>query len=94
MKATTPFMPMRIPGVAIPCSASSEAMTEKAVPTRTVRLSRTPGAGDREGQRRERGCERGQADAAEVNLAAEVSVLVRQRIDQGEWKRGNDDAES
>ena len=40
VKATTPFMPIRTPGVAMPCSARSAAMTENAVPTRIVRLSR------------------------------------------------------
>ncbi len=36
---TTPLSPIRIPGVAIPCRASSAAITEKAVPIRTVRPS-------------------------------------------------------
>ena len=36
---TTPFCPTRIPGVAGPWSASSAAITAKALPTRTVRTS-------------------------------------------------------
>ena len=37
---TTPLSPKIRPGVAIPCSARSAAIVEKAVPTRTVRVSR------------------------------------------------------
>ena len=40
VNATTPFISAITPGVAIPCSASSAAITENAVPMRTVRPSR------------------------------------------------------
>jgi len=37
--ATTPLSPTQMPGVEKPCSASRLAITAKALPTRTVRMS-------------------------------------------------------
>ena len=52
--ATTPLLPNQTPGVEKPCSASRLAITAKAVPTSTVRVSRATRARPRSGRARQR----------------------------------------
>ncbi len=65
-------------------------MTEKAVPTRTVRPSRRSVADDRERDRRGRRRERCHADADEVDHAAEVDLVAREHV-QEERRHGSDE---
>ena len=88
VKATRPFQPTIIPGVASPCSASSAAITEKAVPTRTVRGVAPARARDREAQRCGHRGDRREADTVEVDEIGRVDFVPADE-DEGRGREGD-----